>query len=304
MMRHIHGFNTRHNRILGWLSVAIGLLAWTFAATWAEGNIRRAEVLLPSPIAVIRSIPGLAVFRGSGAQLSYPNALIAIWENTYASAIRLLGGLAIGTALGLGTGLLLGYSRKVRLAAQSPLLLLRTVPLLALIPLFLTWFGGAESGVFAFIAFAVFSMLLVNTLEAVRNTGRDIQLFARTLGASRFRVYRTVVMPAIVPELVGGMRAVLGIAWAILLAAEFLVAQRGIGHVLILANRFSYTDRMVLIVLLIMLYTYALDRLVTKVSARATRWVPRGEVQGAMVEGTPSFNVARNPRRHIWSRRS
>ena len=92
--------------------------------------------------------------------------------------------------------------------------------------MFLSWFGRAHVGSIAFVAFAVFSILFINTIEAIRNVDPIARVLAQTPGASRARVYRTVVVPAVVPELVGGMRVVLGLAWAILLAAEFLAASR------------------------------------------------------------------------------
>ena len=139
----------------------------------------------------------------------------------------------------------------------------------------------ARIGSVSFVAFAVFSMLFVNTLEAIRNVDPVVRRFAMALGASRIRVYRTVVVPAIVPELAGGMRVVLGLAWAILLAAEFLAAQSGIGRIMILAQQYFDLSRMILVVLLLMCYTYLLDRVVAIAVARATTWVPRMEAGAA-----------------------
>ena len=151
----------------------------------------------------------------------------------------------------------------MRQVFEAPFPILRVMPLFALLPMFLSWFGCAHAGSIAFVAFAVFSMLFINTIEAIRNVDPIARVLAQTPGASRARVYRTVVVPAVVPELVGGMRVVLGLAWAILLAAEFLAAQSGIGRI------------MILIMLLIMLYTFVIDRLVAMTAAYATRWVPR-----------------------------
>lgn len=266
---------SRGSRVSG-VSVLVLLLAvWWVAAAWVERTSDRAEVLLPSPIDVVQSIRGLAVFAGPGADLSYSNAVRVIIEHTVDSGLRLLTGLMLGIIVGVGAGLLLGWNRRLRNLAEGPLLAIRVVPLLALLPLFLAWYGGRETGNITFIAFAAFTMLFVNTLEAVRNVDPVVQSYARTLGASPLRVYRTVVVPAIVPELIGGIRVVLGVAWAILLAAEFLASQSGIGHILILAQQYSYTSRMVLIVLLIMLYTFVLDRAFATLAARSTRWVPR-----------------------------
>lgn len=261
--------------VSGALSLAVLLVIWSVAAAWLASTTERAAVLLPSPRNVIESIPGLAVFGASGAELTYANAARVIVANSLASGGRLLAGLLMGIILGVGAGLLLGWNHRLRWLIEAPLLLIRVIPLLALLPLFLAWFGGREVGAVAFIAFAVFSMMFVATLEAVRNVDPVVQDYARTLGASRARVYRTVVMPAIVPELTGGVRVVLGLAWAILLAAEFLASQDGIGHILILAQQYAYTDRMVLIVLLIMLYTFVLDRAFAAFARRITRWAPR-----------------------------
>lgn len=263
------------SRLQGGLSLLALLVLWTAAAAALARTSDRANVLLPSPVDVVESIPGLSVFAAPGADLTYVNAAHVVVANTIASGGRLLAGLFIGIAVGVGAGLLLGWSKQLRSLIEAPLLLIRVIPLLALLPLFLAWFGGRDVGAVAFIAYAVFAMLFVNTLEAVRNVDPVVQDYARTLGASRARVYATVVAPAIVPELTGGIRVVVGLAWAILLAAEFLASQDGIGHILILAQQYAYTDRMILIVLLIMVYTFVLDRTFVALADRLTRWVPR-----------------------------
>lgn len=250
-------------------------ISWWLGAMRVAATSDRADVLLPSPLDVVRSVKGLAVFAGPNADLTYANAVRVVFENSWDSLRRLLLGLLAGSFVGIGAGLLLGWNWRLRSIAEGPLLAIRVIPLLALLPLFLAWFGGRETGNVAFIGFAVFTMLFVNTLEAIRNVDPVVQSYARTLGASPFRVYRTVVMPAIVPELTGGVRVVLGLGWAILLAAEFLASQSGIGHILILAQQYSYTSRMILIVILIMFYTFVLDQAFAALAAYLTRWVPR-----------------------------
>jgi ABC-type nitrate/sulfonate/bicarbonate transport system permease component len=262
-------------RATGFVVVLFLVGFWWGAAFLVARTSDRAQVLLPSPVDVVVAIPRLSVFAGPGVEQSYVTALRVIADNSLASAITLLGGLAIGGLTGIGMALALGWSPRLRCIFEGPLLVIRVIPLLALLPLFLSWFGGTQAGAICFVAFAVFSMLFVNALEAIRNVDPIVQVYARTLGASPFRVYRTVVMPAMLPELVGGLRVVLGLAWAILLAAEFLAAQSGVGRILILAQQYLDTSRMILIVILIMAYTYVLDRLVVVAGARVTRWVPR-----------------------------
>jgi ABC-type nitrate/sulfonate/bicarbonate transport system permease component len=262
-------------RVSGLIAIALIVGAWWVASLLLARVTDRAEVLLPTPAEVIESIPRLSVFAGPQAKQTYLMGLQVLAENTLSSTVTLIGGLAIGSILGIGMGLALGWSSKLRCVFEAPLLVVRVIPLLALLPLFLSWFGGTQTGAISYVAFAVFSMLFVSTLEAIRNVDPLVQVYARTLGASPFRVYRTVVAPAIVPELLGGVRVVLGLGWAILLAAEFLAAQSGIGHIMILAQQYFDTSRMILIVMLIMILAYILDRAIVVMGNRLTRWAPK-----------------------------
>ena len=259
----------------GLVAIPALLGLWWLTALLVQASVVRGEIFLPSPLQVIEAIPRLSVFAGPGTPQTFGNALWVIAVNTGSSALTLVGGLAIGGGLGIGLGLAFGWSATLRLVLEGPFLLIRVIPLFALLPLFLSWFGGTRTGAISFVAFAVFSMLFVNTIEAIRNVSPLVQVYARTLGASRLKVYRSVVLPAIVPEVIGGARVVLGLSWAILLAAEFLAAQSGIGRIMILAQQYFDTSRVILIVLLIMIYTLVLDRLVAALGARATRWAPR-----------------------------
>ncbi len=255
-------------------SVVAIIVIWIVCAWLVAQNFNRPASVLPYPWEVLSDLRGLAVFVGPGADLTLENAVGVIVDNSLDSAVRLGLGVMIGAMLGVGTGLLLGMSRIASMTLQIPLLLIRTIPLFALIPLFLTWFGGSDTGIVAYIAFGVFSMLLVSTVAAIENVPPVILDFARALGASRWRVYRTVVVPAIIPEVAGGLRVVVGIAWAILIGGELLGAQSGLGRILSLAEQFSYTGRMMLIVAIIMIYTISVDYFVMLLSNYLTRWAP------------------------------
>lgn len=265
------------------VGIVVPLLIWEGAAWWVKlANPERADTILPSIEFVLTdALPKMATFYGMGgvgteygAASDYGLAFIVLAYHSAFTILRLLAGVALGAAVGIGTGLLLGWSAHLRAFLQPPLLVVRTVPLLALVPLFLVWFGDAEQGKILFIAFAVFSMLLVNTIEAVRNVPPIYQHYALTQGASRGQVFRTVVLPAIVPELVGGIRVSLGLAWAITLAAEYISAQTGLGRILILSERFIFTGKMVVIVVIFMVYSVALNGLFLQLSRRLTRWMP------------------------------
>ena len=247
---------------------------WILSSWLVTLTFSRPEIVLPYPWQVVSGIKGLGVYKGPGAELTYWNAIEVVLIHSFDSAVRLAAGLAIGGVLGITTGLLLGMNQYLQKMFQTPLLLIRAIPLFALIPLFLTWFGGTNTGVVSYIAFGVFSMLLVNTIAAVRNVPPLIQNFARTLGASRWHVYRTVVFPAIIPEITGGVRVIVGIAWAILIGAELLAAPSGVGRILTLSEQYSATDRMIMIVMLIMVYTLIVDYFVIRAVRYLNRWSP------------------------------
>lgn len=280
---------TKHSRwrlsvhplqILGIVAI---LVLWEVAALYvARTNPERAQDLLPSIQNVFgESLPELATFYGfgmggqyGGATSNYPKAFAVLAYHSGSTILRLLAGTLLGAFLGIGVGLAMSWSLRLRSTVQPVILLLRTIPILALIPLFLAWFGGREIGNITYIAFAVFSMLVINTIEAVRNVPAIYMDYAATMGASRLQAFRTVILPAIVPELAGGLRVVLGLSWAITLAAEYLFAQSGLGRIMILSERFLYTGRMIVVVILFMVFSVVLNTLFRQVSRRLTRWQP------------------------------
>jgi ABC-type nitrate/sulfonate/bicarbonate transport system permease component len=263
-----------------WFYRAIGfvvfLFVWWAAASCLQRFTPRASTILPSPGEVFSvDFSGLSVFADGRTMNDWGKAIGVIIQQSTISLIRLLAGSSLGVAGGLLTGMLLGYSAWLRALVEPVLLLVRTIPILALIPLFLVWFGGSETGNIVYIAFAVFSMVVVNTIEAIRNVPPVYFQYARTLGASRFQAYRTVILPAIVPELIGGIRVVLGFSWAILLAAEYLASQAGLGRILIMAERWLYTGRMIVVIILIIAYSLLLNWLFLKAARYVTRWMPK-----------------------------
>jgi ABC-type nitrate/sulfonate/bicarbonate transport system permease component len=217
---------------------------------------------------------GLLSTGSGGGVPSYGTGLAVLAANSATTLGRLLAGTVAGIGLGVLVGLAMGWSRLVGDFTWPTIQFLRPVPTLALIPLFMLWFGGSELGTWLYITWTVFSMMVVYTVEAIRNVSPLLLDHARTLGASRFQIYRTVVLPAILPALIGGVRVSVGVSWAIVLAAEYLGAQSGLGRILILSQTFFDTGRMVIVVLLFIGYALALNAVVSRLLYYATRWVP------------------------------
>ncbi len=244
-------------------------------------NPEQANIIFPRIEQIIAvSFPEFATYYGfERGLLGYRSdsrlAFLVLLENSLITIRRVVTGVVLGVGLGIGIGLLVGWSRWVRDVILPPVLLLRTIPILALIPLFLFWFGGREIGILIYIVFAVFSMMIINTLEAIRNVPAVYHDYARCMGASPWQVYYTVVVPFIMPSLLGGIRVIIGVSWAITLAGELLATNSGLGWLMILSERFLMTGRMIVIVVLFVLYSMILNLLFLKSTGWVTRWLPR-----------------------------
>lgn len=126
-----------------------------------------------------------------------------------------------------------------------------------------------------FVAFGTGLMMMVATQEAIASVPAVHVTYARTLGATRADVLRTVVAPAIVPQLAATTLVVVGLAWAMVMAAEFLGTQQGLGRLILFFQMFQLTDRMVVVAGVLTVLAVASQLVLTQVLARLTRWVPR-----------------------------
>ncbi len=241
-----------------------------------RANPQRGRIILPSPVQVINDFPGFATY--SLEAKGQPSLGLAFWVLIQYSAVslaRLFSGTIIGVVSGILIGLLMGTYKYFNKLVSPSLMIIRTIPILALIPLFLVWFGGKEEGNILYISFAVFCMIVINTIEAIKNVPPIYQKFAATLGASKRQTFQTVVLPCILPELIGGIRVVIGLSWAIVLAAEYLAAESGIGYMLISSERYMSTSKMIVLIVLIMIFATILNQLFLKLGNYIIRWKPR-----------------------------
>jgi sulfonate transport system permease protein len=211
----------------------------------------------------------------SGAERSYPAAILSILSHSLDTIVRLYVGLLLGGIVGTALGLMVSWSRWTRRLVDLPLQLLRTLPLLAMVPLFQLWFGIDFIGKITFVAYGVGVIFLAGVVNAVNNVPQIYIDNARMLGASRWRVYTTVILPAIFPEMRATILLSLGIGWAAVLGAEYLGAQSGLGYMIIYAEQFAYLDRMFLVALIFVLYASVSYWLFEKLSARMLQWMPR-----------------------------
>jgi len=210
-----------------------------------------------------------------GAPPSYLAALLAILSHSLDTMVRLYAGLLVGGVIGTALGLAVSWSRWSRRLVDLPVQIIRTLPLLAMVPLFQLWFGTYFVGKVIFVAYGVGVIFFAGTVNAVRNVPQIYIDNARTLGASRLRLYRTVILPAIFPELRATILLSLGTAWAAVLGAEYLGAQSGLGYIIVYSEQFAYLDRMFVVALLFVIYASISYALFDRLCLRLLRWTPR-----------------------------
>jgi sulfonate transport system permease protein len=212
-----------------------------------------------------------------GAARSYPAALLSIIFHSLATLARLASGLLLGSVLGLALGLAVSWSPWSRRLVQLPTQFLRALPLLAMVPLFQLWFGTYFFGQVLFVSYGVGMIVFAGVVNAVRNVPQIYIDNARVLGASRAHLYRTVILPAILPAMRSVVLLSLGAGWGAVLAAEYLGAQSGLGYIIVYAQQFGLLDRMFLIALLFILYTSASYWVIERLFTRLLAWSPSSQ---------------------------
>jgi sulfonate transport system permease protein len=210
-----------------------------------------------------------------GAPPSYLAALLAIISNSFDTIVRLYAGLLLGGIVGSLLGLAVSWSRWSRRAVALPLQFVRSLPLLAMVPLFQLWFGTYFIGKVAFVAYGVGVIFFAGVVNAVKNVPQIYIDNARMLGASRLQLYRTVIMPSILPELRATILLSLGTAWGAVLGAEYLGAQTGLGYMIVYSEQFAYLDRMFVVALLFVIYASISYAIFNRICMRLLDWTPR-----------------------------
>jgi sulfonate transport system permease protein len=269
---------------LGFATFLTIIVAWEVAAHLAPKSGLAGSPLVPSWEFVFGdSLKGLSDYwtidflapRPSfGGEQTWLGAFAAITYHSGVTLTRLLLGLTLGLVIGLGIGLAVSYSNFIRRLSWTPLNFLRMVPALASIPLFQFWFGANFLGTTVFIAYGTVVLLVVATMNAVANVPDLFIESARTLGASRLRTYLNVVIPATLPELRTALLLAAGLSWSLEIGAEYLGLNEGLGAILVTAEFFTNTGRMVIVAILVIIYALISFAILDRIAARALRWMP------------------------------
>lgn len=217
--------------------------------------------LMPSPVMVAEAFWQLLV---TGQLLG----------NLWVSLIRVSIGLGIGVVLGVVFGLFAGLSRLGEDTIDSTLQMVRTLPHLALIPLFILWFGIGETPKIALIALGSVFPIYLNLFAGIRAVDRKVLEVASTLNLTRSEIIWNVVLPGALPSFLVGLRYAVGIAWLTLVVAEQVNANSGIGYLVMNARDFLETDVIFVGLIIYAILGLTTDQMVRAIERRALAWRP------------------------------
>ncbi|MET0419903.1 MAG: ABC transporter permease subunit [Actinoplanes sp.] len=242
---------TPARRVTGLVAV---LILWQVGATsgWLGSTT-------PSPAEVIRA----------GGELISSGELA---HHLGVSLTRVAKGLAIGLSIGLVLGLAAGLLRLAEDLVDAPIQALRMLPHLALVPIFIIWFGIGETSKIALIAIGPIFPLYLNVLHGIRGVDERLVESARSCGVGRFGLIRRVILPGALPQILVGLRQALGIGWLTLVVAEQTATTSGIGFLMNDAREFLRTDVIFVVLVLYALLGLATDLFVRLIERRALAW--------------------------------
>lgn len=247
----------QRNRVLTWLrwlSPILLIVVWQIAG---------ATGILPE-----RILPAPQLIAESAIELLRSGELV---DALAVSSVRVAQGFALGAVAGLVLGVIVGTSRYADAILDPPLQMLRALPHLGLIPLFILWFGIGEAPKILLIALGVVFPIYLNTASGLRQIDPKLRDMATVFGFSRRQRLTEVILPSIAPQVLVGVRQSLAIAWLTLIVAEQLNATTGLGYLIMNARDYFRID-----VIIVGLVVYALlgiltDALVRVAEARALR---------------------------------
>ena len=178
----------------------------------------------------------------------------------------------MGGFIGVALGIAVGLSRWVEASIDPPMQMLRALPHLGLIPLFILWFGIGELPKVLLVALGVSFPLYLNTFSAIRQVDPKLFETAKVLGFSFWQQLRTIIVPSAAPQVLVGFRQSLAIAWLTLIVAEQINADKGIGFLIMNARDFLRIDIIIFGLIVYALLGIATDAVVRAFERRALRY--------------------------------
>ena len=249
------GFVTRQRRGMGLLTFVV-LIA---LAEWGTRTGVISALTLPRPSDVLLTFHEL-----------YESGML--FKHLVPSLTRLVVGACIGAGLGIALGVLIGLFSLVRAGLVPLVAAIFPIPKIALLPLFVIWFGIDEASKYALIAFGTFTPTVVATYGAVDNVDRTLIRMGQSFGLSWPSIVRKIVLPGAMPGILSGLRISLTIAIILLVAAEMLGAEFGIGAYILQAGSLYDLERLFAGVVILSVLGVVVSAGIAAVERRVLRW--------------------------------
>jgi ABC-type nitrate/sulfonate/bicarbonate transport system permease component len=249
------GFGHRPMWFVGPLVFALIIAIWEFGSQ--TGLI--SKIALPAPSEAFGAFMHLAK---SGM----------LWVHLGASLKRLFVGWFFGTLLGISSGLLIGLFSVAR-AGLSPLVsALFPIPKIALLPLFIIWFGIGEGSKYATILFGTFFPIVIATYAGVDGVDRSLIRMGQSFGMSWSSIVRKIILPGALPAILSGLRISASIGIILLVAAEMIGAEHGIGAYILLAGSLMATDQLIAGVAMLSILGLTISWVIGRAEKYLLRW--------------------------------
>jgi taurine transport system permease protein len=246
--------------LIGLATVAGLLLGWYLVSDLA-GLIDRQR--FPAPDDIVAAGSQILVRGYAGAPL--------LTQALYSLRLVALG-FVVAAVTGVPLGLMMGLSRRFEALINPAFLLVRPIPPLAWIPLAIVWLGLADSAKILVIWFAAFVPAVINSYTGIRNVDQTLIAAARVHGASPWRLFWDVLIPAAMPLIFTGLRLSLQASWTTLVAAELVGAVFGLGKVLSTAYRDIYPAMIAVGMITVAVLGAATTKVLAMVEARVIPW--------------------------------
>jgi ABC-type nitrate/sulfonate/bicarbonate transport system permease component len=249
------GFTPAASRWAGWLALAAALGLWQLIGGLALVN----PLFLPTPLTIMRALDRLAE---SGA----------LWQHVSASLLRILSGWALGTASGIVVGFAIGLWRIARSIGITFVSALFPIPKIAVLPLLILWLGIGEQPKIATIALGVFFSTTISVYSGVDAVPRNLIRMAQSFDVPFPTIVRRVIWPGALPSILAGFRITASVALMLVVSAEMIGAETGIGTFVLQAGNLMQTDQLMAGILILSLFGLAVGKLISMLEARLLHW--------------------------------
>jgi ABC-type nitrate/sulfonate/bicarbonate transport system permease component len=240
-------------------AVALFLALWSLVSGAVVVLKLFNPIFLPGPWLVLGNVLDMAV-RGQ------------LWVHLASTLERVAVGFGTGAALGVGLGLAAGHLRPIRAVVEPLVELLRPIPPLAVLPMFIVWVGIGETSKIGFITYATFFPIFLTTVTGVRQIDPLLLRAAQSLGARGLGLFTRVILPAALPDILTGLRLGVALAFFVIVISEFIGAEHGLGYLINDGRNFFLVPQMLGAAIVLGLLGYAGNGLVRLLERRLTRW--------------------------------